>query len=101
MARHYVRLPIDCSVRPTPEELAFLNPLQGTADSRGNELTVTIDVNAGDVVDALSQARDLIIGKIAGQIQLAEVVATEGMRFPPAKLFRRRRCLSGSGDRAG
>lgn len=91
MGRHHVRLRIDCSDRPTRDELAFLGPLGATASTRGNELTVNLDVDASDVVEALAQARDIIVRRIPGEIELAEVVATDGMRFPPGRLFRRRR----------
>jgi hypothetical protein len=91
MARHHVRMRIDCPRRVAQDELAFLGPLRATASTRGSELTVNLDVDASDVVDALTQARDLVTGPIPGDIQLAEVVATEGMALPPGRLFRRRR----------
>ena len=57
----------------------------------GRELTVSIDVDATDVVHALAQARDAVLGRLPGNIQLAEVVATEGMLLPSGRLFGRRR----------
>jgi len=57
--------------------------------TRGRELTVSIDVDAADVVHALAQARDAVVGRLLGNIQLAEVVATEGMLLPPIRLFGR------------
>jgi hypothetical protein len=91
MARHHVRLRIACPARPTRDDLAFLGPLKATASTRGNELTVSLDVDAPDVVDALAQARDTVVGRIPGEIQFAEVVPTDGMLLPPGRLFGRRR----------
>lgn len=91
MARHHVRLRIACPARPTSDDLAFLGPLKATASTRGKELTVGLDVDAADVVDALVQARDTVMPRIPGEIQLAEVVPSEGMLIPPGRLFGRRR----------
>ena len=52
---------------------------------------MSLDVDATDVVDALAQARDTVIGRIPGEIQLAEVIPTDGMLLPPGRLFGRRR----------
>ena len=91
MARHHVRLRIACAAQPKRDELAFLAPLQATVSTRGNELTVNLDVDASDVVDALTQARDIVIRQIPGEIQFAEILPTDGMLVPPGRLFRRGR----------
>jgi hypothetical protein len=91
MARHHVRLRIGCPARPSSDDLAFLGPLRATASTRGKELTVALEVDAHDVVDALVQARDTVLGRIPGEIQLAEVIPTDGLLIPPGRLFGRRR----------
>lgn len=91
MARHHVRLRIACSAPPSRDDLAFLGPLKATVSTRGTELTVSLDVDASDVVDALAQARDTVVTQLPGEIQLAEVVPTDGTQLPPGRLFGRRR----------
>ena len=91
MARHFVQLRVECSGRPTHDDLAFLGPLRATATTRDNVLTVCLDVDATDVADALSQARFLVTERIPGEVKAASVIFTEGMRFPPGRFFRRRR----------
>ncbi len=73
--RHHVHLRIACSTRPTRDDLAFLGPLKATLSTEDDVLAVGLDVDATDVVDALVQARDVVIERIPGEIQLAEVLS--------------------------
>ena len=91
MARHHVQLTIDCPSRPTRDDLAFLGPLKAQVSTRGTVLTVSLDVDATDVVGALDQARGLLVERVPGEIWKALVVSTDGMRLPPGRLFGRRR----------
>ena len=91
VARHYVQLTITCEAPPTRDVLAFLGPLKAQVLTRDKELTVSLDVDATEIVDALDQARGLLIERIPDEIRMATDLRTEGVRFPPGRPFGRRR----------
>jgi hypothetical protein len=70
--------------------------MRATAAYHGSRLHVQVDVEAEDVVDALAVAKELVLARLPGAVEVATVVATDGVRFPPGRLFGRRRIRRGS-----
>ena len=90
MAGYHVSLRI-AGPKPTRDALAYLAPMRATAAYRVGHLLVNIEVEAADVVDALARAKELVLGQLDGDVDLAQVTAVDGHWLRPGRLFGRKR----------
>jgi len=94
VAAYRVRIRLSCPEPPTAEQVVALQGgrWQATATRRGNDLSVTMTITGADVVGALIRAINVVLDQVGGQVQQAEVTATDDevpMTRPP-RLPRRR-----------
>jgi len=90
MAGYHVSFRISCP-KPTADALAFLGPMKATAAYNAKRLAVGLEVEAADVVEALTRGRDLVLDRLPGDVEVATVTAVDGLLLPPGRLFGRKR----------
>jgi hypothetical protein len=77
--------------RQPSEALAFLAPMRARAAYNAGRLAVDLEVEATDVADALAVAKERVLDRLPGTVEVVTVTSLDGLLLPPGRLFRRRR----------
>jgi hypothetical protein len=88
MPTYIVQLHVGFDRRPTRDEQAFLGSMHARVSPwGGTDLGVVLEVEATDFTAALTQATQLVVNRLGGQLQTARL-ALKGTRVQP-NLWRR------------
>jgi hypothetical protein len=77
--------------RPPAPDLAFLGPMRARVAVNGGRLSIDLEVEAEDVVDAMAVTKELVLDRLPGTVDTATVTSLDGRLIPPGRLFRRKR----------